>query len=351
MFVTQARSQWQNLASVEAEVRSIYFTSRDTGYAVGGPKIYSTVDAGLTWKPYYLKNSTGVFAVQFLNSTIGYAAGDGMYKTTDGGALWAKVNVGGDPSVGGFNLYFADEFSGILQGSKVFFTRDGGHMWEEVIDPFNLGGTLRTMVFKNDSIGYIGGYVSSQFTFGTYAYTLDTGRTWTRLSGASHGTEALLIEAMHVDSSLFCLGGETGGVGRFAMKRLRINRLDGLGWDTTAFNFSNTILKVLFVDNLNGYVGDDAGNIFATTDAGHTWAKENVATNGKPVYTIYAAFGNLYAAAGQTLFKKSLATSTKEYPAESKYSVSPNPSSGIVRVMLGSEFGDAKTAITVIDAL
>jgi len=345
-----ARSQWQSLGTINADVRSIYFTSRDSGFAVGGDDIFRTVNGGSSWSSYGVKNSTGVFGLHFLNALTGYAVGDGVYKTSDGGDSWVRVNRDTLPDFGGFNVHFANELSGVIQGTNIFITSDGGQSWEKILEPNNPSGVARTMLFVNDSVGYLGGYVYGAFLYGAYSITADNGRTWARTPVLSPGIAGLEIEALYADSTKICVAGRKGTQsGMYGNKRLLINRRNA-GWDTTGYIFPNTIVKVLFVDELNGYVGDEVGNIYSTKDAGYTWANDDVPTNGKPVYAIHAANGNVYAAAEQRLFKKSLATTVGVHNA-SVYSVSPNPSSGIVRVMLGSEFGDAKTAITVIDAL
>lgn len=99
--------------------------------------IFVTHDAGKTWKDistnlynnYSSSAKWTVGCVQFLSSTIGYCSGeDGVYKTTDGGSSWNKVNA---ISNANGEIHFVDEQNGYIAADKGSFnslqkTTDGG---------------------------------------------------------------------------------------------------------------------------------------------------------------------------------------------------------------------------------
>jgi len=74
-------------------VRDISFSSASTGVLSAGNRILQTVDAGVNWTPVAAPAGNGQFNFEFLNATIGFAAGNksDFLKTTDSGATWTVV--------------------------------------------------------------------------------------------------------------------------------------------------------------------------------------------------------------------------------------------------------------------
>jgi hypothetical protein len=96
-----------------------------------------------------------VTAVSFANASIGYAAGDSIYRTTDGGATWRGVSP---IPVSVQGISFKDPAVGTLVGSggKVYRTRDSGTTWVQQQSNTNLD--LRAVCFVDTSRGWAVGY-------------------------------------------------------------------------------------------------------------------------------------------------------------------------------------------------
>jgi len=124
---------WHSLNSgTQKTITSIYFTSPDEGYAVGGYGglgiILKTLDGGETWATMVENSIKLLYSVTFTNSTTGYAAGlEGkIYRTNDGGYLWYEVF---DCEQNISSLHFINQHVGMAVGWRTFITYDGGDTW------------------------------------------------------------------------------------------------------------------------------------------------------------------------------------------------------------------------------
>jgi photosystem II stability/assembly factor-like uncharacterized protein len=105
---TDAGATWKPMQTGTADVfRRIFFPSRKTGYAIAGPgndfsrpsKIYKSVDSGATWTLIQDYTDTRVFGdLWFTSDDTGVLVGndgvEAIYRTTNGGADWARVYAG-----------------------------------------------------------------------------------------------------------------------------------------------------------------------------------------------------------------------------------------------------------------
>ncbi|MRR37493.1 T9SS type A sorting domain-containing protein [bacterium] len=133
-----------------------------TWVAVGGSTlrpvnpgvIIRSVNGGAAWDTV-LFTSRVLTAVSFPTSSIGYAAGDSIYRTSDGGATWSgKSPIPG--SVQGMSFRDPDVGTIVCSGGKVFRTRDGAKTWTQQASNTNLD--LRAVCFIDTSRGWAVGY-------------------------------------------------------------------------------------------------------------------------------------------------------------------------------------------------
>lgn len=158
-------------------LRSVYFTSTDTGYictADQGWYFGKTVDGGVTWTDLV----GGGREIYFPNSQTGYViVSGGGYKTTDAGSNWSIYdNIPNIPSAGFTCVYFVDDNIGFIgggQGGKVSKTTDGGQNWDTKGIPWQT--QVSSLHFVSDSVGYLAGvpYVEEMFL-----KTIDQGENW-----------------------------------------------------------------------------------------------------------------------------------------------------------------------------
>jgi len=139
-----------------------------TGFTGGG--VYKTTDGGQNWynvsDGYFNTGSVGAVSVAPSNVNVVYAgmgetcirgnmsAGDGVYRTTDGGKTWSHIGLGDSHFIG--EIVVHPENSDVAwvaalghafgtEGNEergVFKTTDGGETWEKVLYHNNRAGAV-----------------------------------------------------------------------------------------------------------------------------------------------------------------------------------------------------------------
>ena len=116
--------------------------------------IIRSVNSGATWDTVRFAARV-ITAVSFPTSSIGYAAGDSIYRTSDGGATWSGMSpIPG--SVQGMSFKDSDVGTIVCSAGKVFRTRDGAKTWIQQQSNTNLD--LRAVSFIDTSRGWAVGY-------------------------------------------------------------------------------------------------------------------------------------------------------------------------------------------------
>lgn len=201
----------------------------------------------------------------FINSTLGFAACNEseLYKTTDGGSSWNKVNT--FPEVIDPYLLIAEltdvRFTSanngfVLGGGKVYKTTDGGSTWTQI----NLGGNLEftCMDFPTTSCGYIAA--------NTAIYqTTNGGANWYQITKPSYDCEPFKIAFSTPD---------TGLVNDYFNHYTYFTTDGGNTW-TSKYNDDITHVKAIkFISKTEGYAVN-VGIIYKSTDKGITWHSVN----------------------------------------------------------------------------
>ena len=111
-------------------------TRASTSAAPDAPDADPLTEAG-RWELFGRGVLNDVF---FVDGTYGWAAGTGVWKTTDGGATWRRI-----PLLAGTTLrriVFADRNRGWALGhdNRVLRTEDGGETWQPALGGDNLDG-------------------------------------------------------------------------------------------------------------------------------------------------------------------------------------------------------------------
>lgn len=152
----------------DIELRDVFFTTEQIGYAVGYGSIYKTTDSGHTW---FLLDIQGDFftSIHFPTKEVGYAVGNQglIVKTINSGHSWQVVQQ----IRGAFqrryhfaDVVFVDEEKGYVVGDHIFqITQNGGTTWKKVegIDFENF--TAITLI--NDHKGFIVGHNGTVVNF------------------------------------------------------------------------------------------------------------------------------------------------------------------------------------------
>jgi photosystem II stability/assembly factor-like uncharacterized protein len=207
---TNQGNNWTNIDS--GYFRSIYFTSRDTGYAAGnygnGYGVYKTTNAGATWTNIF--NQAAADGLFFITSKVGYVEQvespyTSFYKTTDAGNTWATINIPGVTN-GVISIFFTDLDTGYVGEFEhgIYKTTDGGNTWKSL----NLGTpfAMHSLGFINPSVGFAAG--SGNFS-GLILHTTNGGNTWNILY--SDGDSSSVLGGVVFPSP--CIGYVSGNMG------------------------------------------------------------------------------------------------------------------------------------------
>ena len=281
------------------------------GHSSGG--LWKTEDAGQYWIPVgdgqFNMGSVGAIAISEQNPDIMYVGlgepqirnsaswGDGIYKTTDGGATWqhiglkearhiAKIRLHPDnPDV----VYVASMGHGFGPNKKkgVFRSQDGGQTWENVLFKSENTGCIDLIVNPSDpNVIFAAMYEFERKTWGAKTggpesglwRSLDGGDTWEDISGNT-GMPA----------------GQMGRIG-IAMSQADPNRVYGLidsetkaglyrsddlgvNWSFVS-NFAQIIARPFYFFHLFAapHNADElwapANKLYSSKDGGKTWGLE-----------------------------------------------------------------------------
>jgi photosystem II stability/assembly factor-like uncharacterized protein len=221
------------------------------------------------------KKLTEIF---FVNENVGYIGGEAelqsvnLYKTTDGGYNWSKVNINALSDI--TSIYFADINTGYITTRKDghFRTKDGGQTWENIKDV-----TGDNTFFTSPANGYMC-YCCSEMV----RTTSDSGRTWNSYPFPTFGNSAV----PEIDFP--------GGQARIGYAFSLFNNIlykttdGGITWNPLPKATGSDIKDMYFYSENIGYI---IGRDFTmkTTDGGNTFVVMNDKTGG---YKIIAASEN-----------------------------------------------------------
>ncbi|MFN0151104.1 MAG: YCF48-related protein [bacterium] len=231
------------------------------GLATGNFDKYVSLDGGLSWNP----SPNAIFAFDFADAQTGLgASADGIFRTTNGGTVFAPVFAGDASAVAFLSSSVA---VAIVNGSFARST-DGGATW--IAGASAAGRTDLTAVSANVVLAWGRSGPFPDFD-DRVLRSSDGGQTWTDL-GEVFAADAYVggFRFTVVDAQTIVASNGEGDVFRSADA--------GLTW-TEAFTslgprpsfFGST--APVFGDALTGYFGYGAGFVIKTTDGGATWAQ------------------------------------------------------------------------------
>jgi photosystem II stability/assembly factor-like uncharacterized protein len=205
---TNGGQDWEKQAlGTLADFHLIYFFDNTHGWLIGRLNQdelvqFRTTDGGSTWSDEHLTmpdSLTMATSLCFQNRNVGWLGGgnriypniyDRLYKTTNGGQTWQRVNMFLRNST--YSILFRDSLNGfVISGNKLFKSTDGGISW---------GATYFTMsdYFYADAIGdfnfhsptngfltmvrYTGHHGATTSFISKLMRTTDAGVTWTQVT-------------------------------------------------------------------------------------------------------------------------------------------------------------------------
>ena len=259
---------------------NVYFRDANNGFVIGnsgtgGPDIYRTTDAGVTWQRitnFPLGGSW--YHIDFVSPTVGFMGSNGAtVRTTDGGTTWTLRS--GSPSCPVmYGMDFRDTLVGLCGGDRVS-TTDGG---PGIFKTTDAGATwVRKFSQSANDVLWLNNTTAVAIVGVSIYRSTDSGETWTSISNqisTGFGQMALLPNGTIVGVSL-----------------------SGDAWRSTdgGFNWTRTLVgigalpaswNVSFFDDQLGAIVGQGGFIYKTTDGGLTWAMLNNGIGGVSFYDL-----------------------------------------------------------------
>lgn len=361
MCVSLRAQQWHTQSTFTYDdLTSVSFSGSDTGYVTAGSNIYRTGDGASSWQVSVFTSKVWRVSAPLGSKSV-YAAGNGIYKSRNHGLTWETLNspLLGSPDTRTNAISFSDSINGCACGAGEFeCTSDGGASWYpgEAI-PVSISECL-SIQMRNNGVAFLGGIIY-EYLRASALQSHDGGATWRNITlslpiyGPPNGVRAI-----------YFINDRTGFIaGPLNRPRSPSNPLGnhvlrttdgGLTWEPPSYEFWYDVNTITFADSLRGFIGDEAGNIYSTTDGGTLWKNDSVPSNGRSINSICVAGNTRVFAVGDSglILRYDLPTSVRE---SGRYGTSapvlqlfPNPTSGIVRMSAGAE--EIET-ITVTDAL
>ena len=243
-------------------IQGIFFTSASTGYACGYEKmIIKTTDGGLTWTDLAYSSSVLVCyeTIVFSDANTGWVAGDQglILKTTNAGASWTTQTTGVTSTIEKILYIGSNKLIAFCGGQYILRTTDGGSNWSQINT-----GTIYSKIGAQspDNIN-----IFASCTVGYFSKSTDAGLTWT--SGAT-GVTTNHIWAIHFTSATTgFIGDETGKIWKTTNS--------GTSWIAQTSGTNNGFLGICFTDANTGFAGGTLGTLITTTNAGTTWTSLN----------------------------------------------------------------------------
>jgi photosystem II stability/assembly factor-like uncharacterized protein len=278
-----------------ASVNSMQFLNDSVGIAAGSDGyILKTVDGGNTWTsfgPLPLSNNHQYFTVAFTSNTNGFLMGERghILKTTNAGTSYDTVSAGLRNNL--TCVQFINALTGYTAGrSKTLLkTTDGGLSWitRSAINNNPNSLIFWSMHFINENTGYLG------YDLGIIARTTDGGLTFTNKQLPS-------TQAMH---AIHFAGTDTGyaaGKNNFFYRTFNA----GANWTRIypdSGYFFGTFTDIEFLNAQTGFASNTNGRMYKTTNSGTNWIIDSLTvsdTLAGGIYGLHAITGSLIYAAG-----------------------------------------------------
>jgi len=244
------------------DLNKIEFINEYTGWCVGGKELYSliikTTDGGLNWNSQLPPNDTSYVLkeVKFQNENTGWAGGgyysgrSTMFKTTNSGLNWVRVNTGTNLWV--YSIEFISAQTGFASGQNfVIKTTDSGSSWTQLSLPLT---TYYDIEFIDDVTGWVSG--------NSIYKTVNSGNNWSSVFSTGYSS----IDFVSPDTG-FAISSSTN---------MRKTTNGGSNWIQNNTGYTESMLSVSFANSVTGWSVGWYGQLIKTTNAGENWISQKV---------------------------------------------------------------------------
>jgi photosystem II stability/assembly factor-like uncharacterized protein len=287
-IISQAQSGWtsKRIGSGGKDLNAVYFTDAKHGWVGGDSGFLShTEDGGATWAERPIGTERSINDIYFVSKDTGFVlAGGSIFSTDDAGQTWRESHKFspsefGDATPELYSLRFNGKKRGwvvgsvsrgdTIVGSILAITRDGGASWEILHAPSP--AELIHIDFVDEKHGWIVG------ADGTILRTEDAGESWTKQES---GTTATLYHVNFRNEKQGWAVGERGTIVRTSD--------GGRSWTPVESPARSVLLSVQFVGEGDGWIVGRGGVVLRSGDGGRTWVEQESTTK----QNLFALFMN-----------------------------------------------------------
>jgi photosystem II stability/assembly factor-like uncharacterized protein len=254
-------SQWITIANLNSRLLSDIEVINQVIYTGGDSvKIFKSTDFGSSWNLVHPPISNGISAISFINGLTGYAAGSGVYKTTDGGLSWIASNWSFD------DIEFLNELTGYAVedlNKDIYKTTNGGQSY---ISYLTLAIYPKAIDMLNVNTGWVVGEKDGPIN--VCYKTTNAGFNWFLYSILSPPPR----EAVSFYDSSF--GVAVGWTDHFS-----ISTNGGINWSMNFIGIPGNYSDVQCITRNTIYAVGNFGIIVKSTDGGVSWFQQSSGTS------------------------------------------------------------------------
>lgn len=333
---------------------AVQFIDASNGYVAGNAgTVLKTTDGGTTWTPVPINTTDPVRSISFIDVNTGWAAvGDpnnsissgAIWMTTNGGTSWTQQSPSTTESRLGISM--VSSTNGWACGSRngplnIDATVNGGSTWTNQSDANIFGWTYDIDALSTTTAFTVGGAFFPSVT-GLIISTTNGGSTW---SLASTGTIPFVYGIDMISSTSGFVVGDQGAI---------MKTVDGNNWSPQTSGTTNILRGVSFVSATTGWVSGENGTILGTSNGGTNW---NAEVSGTAVHlnsTFAYDTANAWAVGDSgTILKRMTASGIAHQNADPKNNLTiyPNPITENAKLLLdaGIELYGQVISVTIID--
>lgn len=273
-----------NIASIAAVNENVVWAVADTNYFSGPinftPRFLRTANGGTTWKTGTIPNTQSFFFLDIAaidSNTAWVTINDfngsgGIYKTTDGGASWAR-----QASILAVFIYFFDVQNGVqINRAFIHTTNDGGATWTAVpnVPPF-FSSEINYVYAFNNARAQVGDTIWVGTSKGRVYKSTNRGQSWS-VSQTSLGQNAVINSLAFQDGrNGLAVSAIDGNNFNVVPNKMAKTTDGGVTWTTITAPAIPTASSLAYVPGTaNSYVLTGGSNLPGssyTQDGGATW--------------------------------------------------------------------------------
>ena len=266
---TNFGNTWETIYSVLGKpLHDFDVNSQGVIVGVSGSYIARTSNNGVYWS-FYQYPGKSFNDVHFLNDTTLIIAGSISIISTNTGEDWTTISD---------NRYMRSTGSGVnnsyIFGSEGLMMKstDNGNSWTDLSKRNNY--QPNSVFFLSPETAFFTGYEATDAMRPFLKKTTDGCSTWEDIPWPHSSVAAVDIT--------FIDGGNTGVA--IAPKGIFRSTDGGMNWSEVpaGLNSTSNLKKIVFVDDLYGFILDRNINLYKTSDGGASWSKIYINLNENP---------------------------------------------------------------------